>query len=42
MMHALTVNGRAVERLVLSDWHDTHCEYLEADTAGLRRRLLPV
>jgi len=39
--HALTVDGRAVERLVLSDWHGEHCEYLEVDAAGLRRRLLP-
>ena len=39
--HALLVDGRAVERLVLSDWHGAHCEYLEVDAAGLRRRRLP-
>lgn len=39
--HALTIDGRPVERLVLSDWHGAHCEYLEVDAAGLRRRLLP-
>lgn len=38
--HALTVDGRPVERLVLSDWRDDHCEYLEVDAAGLRRRQL--
>lgn len=40
-VHALTVDGRRVERLVLSDWHDRHCEYLEVDAAGMRRRRLP-
>jgi UDP-2,3-diacylglucosamine hydrolase len=39
-VHALSVDGREVERLVLSDWHDHHCEYLEVDAAGLRRRQL--
>ena len=39
--HALVVDGRPVERLVLSDWHGRHCEYLQVDGAGLRRRLLP-
>lgn len=40
--HRLAVDGRAVERVVLADWHGEHCEYLEVDSEGLCRRLLPV
>ena len=35
--HAVEVDGRACERIVLADWHD-HGYYVEADAAGVRRR----
>lgn len=35
--HQLMVNGRNCERIVLSDWHGRHGEYLEWDAQGRRR-----
>jgi UDP-2,3-diacylglucosamine hydrolase len=35
--HALDIDGRACERIVLADWHDDG-EYLEADGTGIRRK----
>jgi len=35
--HAVEVDGRACERIVLADWHD-HGYYVEADAAGVRRK----
>jgi UDP-2,3-diacylglucosamine hydrolase len=35
--HAVEVDGRACERIVLADWHDQGY-YVEADAAGVRRK----
>lgn len=35
--HALDVDGRACERIVLADWHD-HGYYVEVDAVGMRRK----
>ena len=35
--HAVEIDGRACERIVLADWHDRGY-YIEADATGLRRR----
>lgn len=35
--HQLVVNGQPCERIVLSDWHDRHGEYLEFSREGRRR-----
>jgi UDP-2,3-diacylglucosamine hydrolase len=35
--HAVEVDGRACERVVLADWHD-HGHYVEVDAAGVRRK----
>ena len=35
--HALQVDGRSCERIVLADWHDDG-EYVEADESGFRRK----
>lgn len=35
--HAIDVDGRACERIVLADWHD-HGHYVEVDGNGVRRR----
>ncbi len=35
--HPLVVNGQDCERIVLSDWHGRHGEYLEWDRNGRRR-----
>ncbi len=35
--HTLTVNGHAVERIVLADWHADRMEYLVAEHGHLRR-----
>lgn len=35
--HVIDVDGRTCERVVLADWHD-HGYYVEADTAGVRRK----
>lgn len=36
-VHDLIVNGQHCERIVLSDWHGDHGEYLEFDGSGRRR-----
>lgn len=35
--HHYDIDGSARERIVLSDWHGEHCEYLRADASGLQR-----
>ena len=37
--HAIDVDGRRCERIVLADW-DEQGEYLEVDSAGVRRRTI--
>ena len=39
--HRLLAGDQWVERLVLSDWRPGHCEYLQVDSQGLQRKLLP-
>lgn len=39
--HALDIDGRRVERLVLADWRPELCEYLQIDDTGLIRKTLP-
>jgi UDP-2,3-diacylglucosamine hydrolase len=40
--HAVMADGRNCLRIVLSDWHDNHGEYMECDEQGLRRIPFPI
>lgn len=39
--HAEVIGHRSVERIVLADWHDRHCEYLRLVDDDLARIVLP-
>lgn len=39
-LHRYEIGERNRERIVLADWHEDRCEYLQIDEAGMRRVML--